>query len=80
MSTGKIWFKGIHKRLWIPVSLEGWAVTLLFFVGVGVIHSINDVPAGANLTLGQVGIVALEFLVLIGVLYGLTRGRVDKHY
>lgn len=80
MKEKKIWFKGINSRLWIPVSLEGWGVTAFFFFGLFVMRKLNNFPPGANLTLTQILTILVEFAVLLGIMYFVTKGHVDKKY
>ena len=80
MTEKKIWFKGINRRLWIPVSIEGWGVTALFFIGIFLMKKMNNFSTDANLTITQIFITLVEFAVLLGILYFLTKGHVDKKY
>ena len=80
MNEKKIWFKGFSSRLWVPVSMEGWLVTASFFIGIMLIGKINNVSNGASLAVSQIVPILVEFALLIGVLYFVTRGHVDKRY
>ena len=80
MTEKKIWFKGINRRLWIPVSIEGWGVTALFFIGMFLIKKMNNISNDANLTITQIVTILIEFAVLLGILYSLTKGHVEKKY
>lgn len=80
MKEKKIWFKGFSSRFWIPISIEGWLTTVLFFVGIILIAKINNTSSGASLTFSQMWPVIIEFAVLLGIFYFLTKGHVDKKY
>lgn len=80
MNKKKTWFIGYNPRLWVPVSLEGWLVTVLFFVGIVLIGKINNVTSDASVSLGGSLSIVIEFIVLLLVLFFLTKGHVDKRY
>jgi hypothetical protein len=80
MKEKKIWFRGYSSRLWIPVSIEGWLVTVSFFMGILLIGKINNASSDSNLTFSQIWPILLEFAVLLGALYFVTKGHVDKKY
>ena len=76
----KIWFKGYSSRFWIPISIEGWLVTALFFIGIILIGKINNISSGANLTFSQIWPIVAEFAILMGTLFFITKDHVDKRY
>lgn len=76
----KIWFKGFSRRLWVPVSVEGWLATVSFFMGIVLINKMNNMSNDAHLTMSQFWLILVEFAVLLGALYFVTRGHVDKNY
>lgn len=80
MKEKKIWFKGISRRLWVPVSIEGWAVTASFFIGIILINKINDISNDTPLTISQLWPILVEFAVLLGALYFVSKDHVDKKY
>ena len=47
----KIWFKAYSRRLWVPVSLQGWLITALVFLLFVIIFAINDVGSGVKFSL-----------------------------
>ncbi len=80
MSEKKIWFIGYSSKNWFPVSLEGWMVTLAFFLGMAVIGMLNAASNHASVTFSQVFMMVMEFSVLVAILYYITRDHVDKRY
>ena len=80
MTEKKIWFKGINRRLWIPVSIEGWGITALFFIGLSLMKKMNNFSPDVSLTITQIFTIVVEFAVLLGILYFVTKGHVDKKY
>lgn len=80
MMKKKIWFIGFTSRLWIPVSIEGWLVAASFFIGIILIGKINNVSSDASLSGSQILQILVEFAVLLGPLYFITKGHVDKRY
>lgn len=76
----KIWFIGYNSRLWVPVSMEGWIVSASFFFGLLLIGSFNTASKNTSLTISQILPILFEFAVLLGVLYFVTKGHVDKRY
>lgn len=80
MKQKKTWFIGFSSRLWVPVSFEGCLVSASFFIGIIVIGKIDSVSTNASLNISQIILIILEFIVLLGVLYFVTKGHVDKRY
>lgn len=80
MSNKKIWFRGVSARFWLPVSIEGWLVTALFFAGLMAIQALNQPAAGTPLTLLQIVLIIAQFALLMAGLARLTKGHVDKRY
>jgi hypothetical protein len=80
MKQKKTWFIGFTSRLWVPVSFEGWLVTASFFTGIIIIGKMNNVSNDASLNISQIILILLEFFVLLGFLYFVTKGHVDKRY
>lgn len=80
MKKKKIWFKGFSSRFWVPISLEGWLTTALFFIGIILIGKINNASSDTSLTFSQIWPIIIEFAVLLGIFFFLTKGHVDKNY
>lgn len=80
MKTKKVWFIGYTSRLWVPISIEGTFITILFFIGIIVIGAINQDTSTNSLTFSQIILLLLEFGTLVTVLYFITKGHVDKRY
>jgi len=80
MKGKKIWFIGYTSRLWIPVSIEGWLVTASFFTGMMFIGKLNAASNATSLHFSQILPILIEFALLLGILYFLTKGHVDKRY
>lgn len=80
MKQNKTWFVGYTSRLWVPVSFEGWLATAAFFVGIFIIGKINNVPKNTSLNVSQIMPILFEFIILIIILYFVTKGHVDKRY
>ena len=80
MEEKKFWFIGFTSRLWVPVSIEGWLITASSFIGILLILKINNISNDASLTISQILPMLVEFAGLIGALYFLTKGHVDKRY
>ncbi len=80
MKQNKVWFVGFTSRLWVPVSIEGWLVSALFFTGIFLIGEINHVSSNDSLTLVQGIPVVIEFICLLVALYFVTKDHVDKRY
>lgn len=80
MREKKIWFKGYSSRFWVPISIEGWLVTASFFIGISLIGKINNISNDVPLAVSQIWPILVEFAVLLGTLYFITKGHVDKRY
>ena len=75
----KQWFLALSYRLWVPISWEGWAVTI-FFVGVLLlIRQVNMALSGNGaFEFSKHWPMMLELGATIFAIYGVTRGRVKK--
>jgi hypothetical protein len=80
MKKKKVWFVGFSRRFWVPVSVEGWLATLFFFAGILLIGMLNRSLSGVSLTVPQVISILIEFACVLGALYFVTKGHVDKRY
>jgi len=80
MKGKKIWFIGYSSRLWVPISIEGWLVTASFFTGMLFIGKLNAASNSTSLHFSQILPILIEFALLLGILYFLTKGHVDKRY
>ena len=80
MEEQKIWFIGYTSRLWVQISFEGWLVTATFFIGIMFIGKINNVANNASLNASQISAMLVEFAVLLGIFYFVTKGHIDKRY
>ena len=81
MDAGKkIWFKGLSRRLWIPVSVEGWGVTITCVLGLLLVFKINKVSGGEPFSLAVHWPMLAELACLTLALWWITRGHVDKKY
>jgi hypothetical protein len=49
----KIWFTALSSRLWIPISLDGWGVTIAFVSALLLINKVNDVSGNGSFELSQ---------------------------
>lgn len=76
----KIWFKGYSRTLWIPISLEGWTVSVAFAFGIFLILKINKVSDNVAFSFSNHWPMLLEMAILIFTMYWITRGHVDKNY
>ena len=76
----KVWFKAFSSRLWVPVSIEGWLVTVASFSTLYLIPRINNISAHAPFILSQHWPMLVEFAIAIGALSFVCKGHVDKRY
>ena len=80
MKNKKIWFIGFTSRLWLPISIEGWVISALFFIGILLIGFINNIPNDTSLPFIKVVLILIEFFSLLVTFYFITKGHVDKRY
>jgi hypothetical protein len=76
----KIWFKGVSRTLWIPISLEGWSVSLVFALGIFLLSKVNKVSDEVAFRFSEHWSMLLEMAILIFAMYWVSRGHVDKNY
>jgi len=76
----KTWFKAYSFRCWIPVSQEGWLVTLVAAVVGFMILLTNNVYSDEPFRLTQHWPMILEMIVAIALFHLVSRGHVEKHY
>lgn len=76
----KVWFIGYHSRFWVPVSIEGWAVTASFFLTLwGALLVMGQRPE-EQVSLAGVLLFFVVYAPLAVGFYWLTREHVDKRY
>lgn len=80
MAGKKIWFKGLSSRLWLPVSIEGWVVTVVFVLAIYAIMIMNNVSGGVPFDFSEQWPILVEMIVAVIAFYFVTRGHVDKKY
>ena len=80
MSEGKRWFIGYGRTLWVPVSVEGWLLTVLFVSGLYLIFSLNAVSGDTPFQLSVHWPMIVEMIAMIIGFYWLSSGHVDKRY
>jgi hypothetical protein len=73
----KVWFVGYTRRLWMPVSWEGY-LWLGSAIGLGVLAAVFGRERGGGSSLPWAAILALA--AYVGAFYWFTRGHVDKRY
>ena len=76
----KIWFTAFSRRLWIPISIEGWIVTVSVIFALYMIFKINNVSNDVPFTFSQHWPMLLELAVVVAALYSVSRGHVKKNY
>lgn len=76
----KVWFKAYSFNLWIPVSLEGWVVTVVFTVLLFFLAKLNNVSSEMPFSLSQHWPILLELAVVTAIFYYVSKGHVDKRY
>jgi len=80
MDKEKIWFKAYNSRLWVPVSVEGWVATGVFFLLLFVIAKAHKISGDAPFVLSQHWPVVVEYILLSALFYYVTKGHVEKKY
>jgi hypothetical protein len=76
----KIWFTALSRRLWIPISFEGWGVTLAFALGLFLIYKVNGVSDKVAFKFSRHWPILLELGLLVAPLLWVSRGHVKKKY
>lgn len=76
----KRWYIAYSSRLWVPVSIEGWLVTVAFAFLLYVIYQFNTLSSSDNFTLSTHWPMLIELLLLIAAMYWLSSGHVEKRY
>jgi hypothetical protein len=71
---------GLSGRLWIPISIEGWGVTVAVTVALSLIYKINNISNDVTFTFSQHWPILLELAVVVIALYSVCRGHVNKKY
>ena len=80
MKDKKVWFIGYTSRFWVPVSIEGWLVTVVSLLSIGIILKSNNVSGNVPFSFSSHWPMLVEIAVLILVSYFITKGHVDKRY
>ena len=78
--TKKIWFTALSRRLWIPISIEGWIVAFALAFGLFLIYKINGVSSKVAFSFSAHWPVLLELALLVSALFWVSRGHVRKRY
>jgi hypothetical protein len=76
----KFWFTALSRRLWIPISIEGWGVTFAFALGIFLIFKINGVSDKVSFRFSAHWPMLLELALLAVALLWVSRGHVNKRY
>lgn len=76
----KIWFTGFSRTLWVPVSIEGWGVTLASIFALYLIFKFNNVSDDIPFVFSQHWPVLVELAILVLAMYSVSSGHVDKRY
>lgn len=76
----KIWFKGLSRKLWLPVSIEGWLFTIVTFSLIGLISKVHHISDDVPFVFSQHWPALLELAILILACYVVSKGHVDKRY
>ena len=80
MEEKKVWYIGIHRRLWVPVSIEGWLIMLGCFGSIWLLGQLHGVFNGSQPPFSQIVFFLLEFLVISSVVFYFTKDHVDRRY
>ncbi len=80
MSRGKRWYIGYSRTLWVPVSIEGWLLTIVFVCGLYFIYALNGVSGDVPFQITVHWPMIVEMVGLITGFYWLSKGHVDKRY
>jgi hypothetical protein len=74
----KYWFLKISRTLWIPISWEGWATTLVLVCALFFIYKVNGVSREVAFEFARHWPMLLEFGITIIAVYWVTNGHVKK--
>lgn len=80
MQEPKIWFIGYNYNFWLPVSLEGWALTMAYVLALFAILSGNQVTDDTPFVFSRHWPMLAELAAATAALYYLSKGHVDKRY
>ncbi len=76
----KIWFIGKTRRIWIPVSIEGWIAITTPFILLFSLIKLQELDLKENSSLHDHWYFLVEMLIVTIIFYIVTRGHVDKRY
>lgn len=76
----KIWFIGKTRRIWIPISVEGWLAMITPLILFFSLIKLQGLNPKENFSLNDHWYILLEMLIIVILFYVITRGHVDKRY
>lgn len=76
----KIWFIGKTRRLWIPISIEGWIALIAPVISFFLIIKLHGLDLKEKFILQNHWYIIVEMVTVIILFYIITRGHVDKRY
>lgn len=74
------WFIGYSRRMWWPVSWQGWALMVGYFLSMSAIVGLSGHAAEESLSMREIVFLLAQIAVPTVGFYWLSRGHVDKRY